>query len=428
MVVSVRSVEKNEVVEDDSHSIEYGIPSVEEVKKVDLRARFAEIDARMLEESESNVVSSRSRGAEEDENPPVVQEEEPAEEEIVIEMPAEKAEKKKKGVEKKFPEVDLSRVPYPACLLPYKNAREYDTFLDMFKQLKVNIPFIEVLQHMPKYDKFLKDLLSNKKKLEGISKVSLSKKCSAVVQNKLPEKMPDSGRFTIPCLLSGLPLNHALADLGASVNLMSYYIYKQLDLREPQPTRMRIFLADRLVKYPRGIVENLLVRVVKFIFPVDFVIMDMEVDDKLEGLLDEPDDYDDEVLDDLLEMMADFEEIIGKTPSVGKLVEVVEDPDDPGEGLEVPFIENLIPEPLPSTIVLTLLKRLLYALLLARLEKSIVVRHCCNDLSSRHKAVSSKASSVDAAEKSIRSNFGLQQIRLSAADMFFSRRTSIRSS
>ncbi|KAI3808178.1 hypothetical protein L1987_24124 [Smallanthus sonchifolius] len=112
----------------------------------------------------------------------------------------------------------------------------------MFKQLKVNLPFIEVLQHMPKYGKFLKDLLSTKKKLEGISKVSLSEQCSAV----------------------------------------------QLDLGELQPTHMSICLADRSVKYPRGIVENLLVKVGKFIFPVDFVILDMEVDDRVPLIMPVP--------------------------------------------------------------------------------------------------------------------------------------------
>ncbi|KAI3819425.1 hypothetical protein L1987_13259 [Smallanthus sonchifolius] len=158
----------------------------------------------------------------------------------------------------------------------------------MFKQPKVNLPFIEVLQHMPKYGKFLKDLLSNKKKLERIFEVSLSEQCSTVVQNKLPEKLADSGLFTIPCLLGGLPLNHALADLGASINLMPYSVYKKLDLGEPQSTCMSISLADRSVKYPRGNVENLLVKVGKFFFPVDFVILDMEVDEKVPLILGRP--------------------------------------------------------------------------------------------------------------------------------------------
>ncbi|KAI3712408.1 hypothetical protein L1987_70964 [Smallanthus sonchifolius] len=119
----------------------------------------------------------------------------------------------------------MSRVPYPARLLRHKYAREYDNFLNMFKQLKVNLPFIEVLQQRPKYAKFLKDLLSNKKKLVEVLKVYLSERCSTVVQNRLPEKLADPVHFIILCLFGSLPMNHALADLGASINLMPYSIY-----------------------------------------------------------------------------------------------------------------------------------------------------------------------------------------------------------
>ncbi|KAI3819806.1 hypothetical protein L1987_13658 [Smallanthus sonchifolius] len=369
MAVSIKiHREEDEVEEEISHSADYGIPSPAEVKKINWRTRFAEIDAKMIEE---HMV----------EEPPV-EEEESVDEEIVVEKPAEKEEEKKKGVEMKSPEIDLSRVPYPARLLPHKHAREYGHFLHLQTS---------------------QDLLSNKKKLEGISEVSLSEQCSTVVRNKLPEKLADSGRFTIPCLLGGFPLNHALADLGASVNLMPYSIYKQLDLGEPQPTRMSISLADRSVKYPWGIGENLLVKVGKFVFPVDFVILDIEVDDKvplilgrlgesvtfdatkhvkdvgkhshsvcmlyafmdyhqdsdpckievgepapdlgepsdwaveLEKLLDEPDEYDKDVPDDLREMMTELEDIIGKTPSAGMIekVESVKEPGDPNESLEL---------------------------------------------------------------------------------------------
>ncbi|XP_076885257.1 uncharacterized protein LOC143534716 [Bidens hawaiensis] len=117
------------------------------------------------------------------------------------ESPAEKVVEKKIE-DKKIPEVDLTRVPYPARLLRQKYAHEYGHFLDMFKQLKINLPFVEALQHMPKYAKFLKDLLSNKKKLEGVSTVCLNEKCSVVVQNKLPEELADPRHFTIPCLFA----------------------------------------------------------------------------------------------------------------------------------------------------------------------------------------------------------------------------------
>ncbi|KAK1419647.1 hypothetical protein QVD17_28881 [Tagetes erecta] len=195
---------------------------------------------------------------------------------------------KKREVEKKIPEVDLTRVPYPERLKNQKYAKDYGHFLELFKQLKVNLPFIEALQHMPRYAKFLKDLLSNKKKLEDLSSVSLNAHCSAVVQSKLPEKLADPGIFTIPCLFGGATVNHALADLGASINLMPYSLYQKLDLGDPTPTRMSISLADRSVKYPRGIVENLLVKVDKFVFPVDFVILDMEADDQVPLILGRP--------------------------------------------------------------------------------------------------------------------------------------------
>ncbi|KAK1431640.1 hypothetical protein QVD17_08144 [Tagetes erecta] len=186
------------------------------------------------------------------------------------------------------PLVDHSRVPYPARLKHQKFTREYGHFLDIFKQLKINLPFIEALQHMPKYAKFLKDLLKRKDKLGEISTVPLNGDCSAVVLNKLPEKLTDPGVFTIPCLFGSDTKSQALADLGASINLMPFSLYEQLDLGELTPTRMTLSLADRSIKHPRGIIENLLVKVDKFVFPVDFVILDMEADDKIPIILGRP--------------------------------------------------------------------------------------------------------------------------------------------
>src|SRR5262249_15083780 len=84
--------------------------------------------------------------------------------------------------------------------------------------------------------------------------------------------------FTIPCVIGMRIISKAVADLGASINLMPYSLFKTLDLGEPKPTRMSIQLADRSVRYPRGIIEDILVKVDKFIFPIDFVIMEMEED------------------------------------------------------------------------------------------------------------------------------------------------------
>ncbi|KAD4180054.1 hypothetical protein E3N88_28645 [Mikania micrantha] len=158
----------------------------------------------------------------------------------------------------------------------------------MFKQLKINLPFIEALQHMPKYAKFLKDLLKRKDRLGELSNVPLSGGCSAVILKKLPEKLTDPGIFTIPCLFGSDTQRHALADSGASINLMPYSLYEKLALGELSPTRMTLSLADRTVKCPRGIVENLLVKVDKFVFPVDFVILDMEADEIVPIILGRP--------------------------------------------------------------------------------------------------------------------------------------------
>ncbi|KAK9070420.1 hypothetical protein SSX86_010822 [Deinandra increscens subsp. villosa] len=141
---------------------------------------------------------------------------------------------------------------------------------------------------MPKYARFVKDLLSNKKKLEELSTVTLNEECSTVLQNKLPQKMKDPESFTILCLIGSLSVSNALADLGASINLMLYSVFVRLDLGEPTPTRMSIQLADRSVKYPRGIMENMLVKVNKFVFLIDFVILNMDEDEHVPLILGRP--------------------------------------------------------------------------------------------------------------------------------------------
>ncbi|KAI3732622.1 hypothetical protein L1987_63829 [Smallanthus sonchifolius] len=206
----------------------------------------------------------------------------------IVEPQVERSIEKRPIESRPSPVIDLSRVPYPARLKQQKYAKEYGHFLDMFKQLKISLPFIEALQCMPKYAKFLKDLLKRKDRLRELSNIPLTGGCSAVVLNKLPEKLTDPGIFTIPCLFGSDTQCKALADLGASINLMPFSLYEKLDLRELSPTRMTLSLADRSVKYPRGIIENLLVKVDKFVFPVDFVILDMEADEGVPIILGRP--------------------------------------------------------------------------------------------------------------------------------------------
>ncbi|XP_022030555.1 uncharacterized protein LOC110931470 [Helianthus annuus] len=186
------------------------------------------------------------------------------------------------------PVIDISRLPFPARARQQLFSREYEKFLVMFTQLKVNLPFIEPLRSMPKYAKFLKDFLKRKDKVGESSSNPLSGEVSAVILNKLPEKLTDPGIFTIPCLFGGDVKNHALADLGASINLMPYSFYEKLGLGDLQSTRMSLSLVDKSVKYPRGVVENLLIKVDRFVFPADFVVLDMEADERVPLILGRP--------------------------------------------------------------------------------------------------------------------------------------------
>ncbi|XP_031253758.1 uncharacterized protein LOC116111755 [Pistacia vera] len=146
----------------------------------------------------------------------------------------------------------------------------------------------KALAHMPSYAKFLKDILSNKQKIEEHGTIMLTEECSAILQNKLPPKLRDPGSFTIPCALGDSFFDKALSDLGASINLMPLSIFRKLGLGEVKETNMSLQLADRSTKRPKGIVEDILLKVEKFIFPVDFVVLDMKEDWEVPLILGHP--------------------------------------------------------------------------------------------------------------------------------------------
>ncbi|GJQ94646.1 hypothetical protein Tco_0005785 [Tanacetum coccineum] len=141
---------------------------------------------------------------------------------------------------------------------------------------------------MPKYAKFIKDLLSKKGKAEETSKVTLNERCYIVLLNKIPLKEKDLGSFTIPCVIGKIGINKALADFGASISLMPYSMFSRLDLGELKPTRMCIELVNKSTQYPRGIAENVIVKIDKFILLVDFMVLDMEEDHKILIILGRP--------------------------------------------------------------------------------------------------------------------------------------------
>nr|GEW57641.1 reverse transcriptase domain-containing protein [Tanacetum cinerariifolium] len=121
--------------------------------------------------------------------------------------------------------------------------------------------------------------------LEKLAKVPLNENCSAMLLKKLPEKLRDSGKFLIPCDFPGIDVCHALADLGASINLMPLSFWKKLSLPKLNPTRMTLELADRSITCPKGVAEDVFVKVGKFHFPTDFVVVDFEADPRVPLIL-----------------------------------------------------------------------------------------------------------------------------------------------
>nr|GEU90360.1 reverse transcriptase domain-containing protein [Tanacetum cinerariifolium] len=150
----------------------------------------------------------------------------------------------------------------------------------MICAIRINVPLDDVLAGMPNYGKFLKELISNKHKIKQISTAFLSDESSAMIQNKVPQKLGDPESFLIRCNFNRTFSCNALADLGASINLMPYSLYSKLSLKTLKPTQMSVRLADRSFQYPVEIAKNMLVEVRNITFPADFVILKMKEDSK----------------------------------------------------------------------------------------------------------------------------------------------------
>ena len=179
-------------------------------------------------------------------------------------------------------------VPYPQRLKKHKLDKQFTKFMDVFKKLHINISFADALEQMPSYVKFMKDILSQKRRLADFETVNLTEECNAILQRKLPQKLKDPGSFTILCTIGNAIFERALCDLGASINLMPLSIFKHLGLGEARSTTVTLQLADRSLKHPRGVIEDVLVKVDKFIFPADFIVLDMEEDKEIPIILGRP--------------------------------------------------------------------------------------------------------------------------------------------
>ncbi|XP_065627771.1 uncharacterized protein LOC112030337 [Quercus suber] len=166
--------------------------------------------------------------------------------------------------------------PFPQAL---KLPRKLDTIseiLEHLHQVKINLPLLHVIKQVSTYAKVIKDLCTIKRKHHVKKIVFLTEQVSTVIQHKTPLKYKDPGCPTISCTIGDYIMEHALLDLGASVNLIPLSIYQKLGLGELKPTLVTLQLADRSIRESRGIVKDVLVKIEQFYYPVDFIVLDYQ--------------------------------------------------------------------------------------------------------------------------------------------------------
>ncbi|GAB2270232.1 hypothetical protein Dimus_038831 [Dionaea muscipula] len=205
-------------------------------------------------------------------------------------------QKESEEVGRKEEHVEEVDVPIKQFVPPISLPQEFnkrmdhqlENFLEIFRQLHINIPFVDILAQVPAYVGFLKELVSKRSKLERSEDVILTRDCSAVIQKKFPTKLPDPGSFSIPYSIGDINFAKALCDAGSGVSLMPMSICRKLGLEELTLMSISLQLVDRSVKYPLGMLENALIKVENFIIPIDFVVIEMEEDLEVPIILRRP--------------------------------------------------------------------------------------------------------------------------------------------
>nr|GFA68366.1 reverse transcriptase domain-containing protein [Tanacetum cinerariifolium] len=172
-----------------------------------------------------------------------------------------------------IPELDVPKtlpkpnIPYPSRFndqkLREKSTNQMEKFFQNFQDLHFDVSFADALLLMPKFSSTIKSLPANKDKLFELAKIPLNENCSAMLLKKLPEKLGDPDKFLIPCDFSGMDIS----------------------LPELTPTRMTLELADRFITRPKRVTEDVFVKVGKFHFPTDFVVVDFEADPRVPLIL-----------------------------------------------------------------------------------------------------------------------------------------------
>ncbi|XP_021745352.1 uncharacterized protein LOC110711281 [Chenopodium quinoa] len=158
----------------------------------------------------------------------------------------------------------------------------------MLKQLHLTLPFTDVVEQMPNYAKFIKEILSGKRDCNMVEPVNLGECCSAFIHNDLPQKLKDPGNFSVPCKIKGKLFQNSLCDLGASVSIMPYSVFMKLKLGELLQSNMTLQLADRSIKFPKGRVKDVPLKIGEFTIPVDFIVLDIAEGDHIPIILGRP--------------------------------------------------------------------------------------------------------------------------------------------
>ncbi|XP_016557672.2 uncharacterized protein LOC107857260 [Capsicum annuum] len=174
--------------------------------------------------------------------------------------------------------------PFPQRLHRKEEGEKLKKFMTKLSNLSINIPLLEAIQEILRYAKLMKKLMSKKKLIKG-DKIEVSHGCSVIVSSKVAEKKEVPGEFIIPCTIETHMFAKALCDLGASMNLMPFSIYKNLGLDAPIPIFMRLLIVDKSIKRPIRILFDVLVKLRKFILSVNFVVLDCKMDQEVKRVM-----------------------------------------------------------------------------------------------------------------------------------------------
>ncbi|XP_050889030.1 uncharacterized protein LOC127094211 [Lathyrus oleraceus] len=215
--------------------------------------------------------------------------------EVILEVRENKKEKEviplvKPIEEKKKKEAKpVIKLPYPQRVTK-KDPREtdFEKFVTMFKNIESNMPFVEALEQMPMYKKFMKEIIAEKRPI-GDGSIALNEKCSAISPGRrIPNKKKDPGAVTIPCTIKDKTFKKVLINFGASVSLMPLSIYQRLGIGSVSDTRINMKFAYESIKNASGIAKYILVTIERFSFPIDFLIIDIPEDEETPIILGRP--------------------------------------------------------------------------------------------------------------------------------------------